>query len=143
MMSMLDSLTIGVYLLLGSYMIQWVAVRYESLPDFCYLCGRLDHVERDCPKPYSDLSFMSRRRIYRQWLRVSAARPNRPRAFRRANERLVFREEVPGNQPPLHTTLTTVPGNLIVIQLSSLGNQQELRSESNTRPGSTSVHVEI
>lgn len=27
---------------------QWVFVQYEHLPNFCYVCGMLDHREKEC-----------------------------------------------------------------------------------------------
>ncbi|XP_038716189.1 uncharacterized protein At4g02000-like [Tripterygium wilfordii] len=52
-----------------------VGVQYERLPNFCYMCGKLGHVDHDCevgetdfpePKPYGD------------WLRSSPPRGRRP-----------------------------------------------------------------
>ena len=28
--------------------IGWALLKYERLPDFCYWCGRVSHVEKDC-----------------------------------------------------------------------------------------------
>jgi hypothetical protein len=29
---------------------RWCPLQYEFLPNFCYVCGMLGHVDRDCPK---------------------------------------------------------------------------------------------
>ena len=26
----------------------WVTFKYESLPNICYWCGKMDHLDRDC-----------------------------------------------------------------------------------------------
>jgi len=28
---------------------QWCPVKYEFLPNFCYICGRLGHIDQECP----------------------------------------------------------------------------------------------
>ena len=45
--------------------------RYEHLPDFCYVCGRLDHLEQDCDDVVrSKKEGKKVHREYGQWLRA-------------------------------------------------------------------------
>lgn len=32
----------------------WVTIRYERLPDFCFNCGRLDHLVKECIEKEDD-----------------------------------------------------------------------------------------
>ncbi|KAL8518815.1 hypothetical protein ACS0TY_009967 [Phlomoides rotata] len=48
----------------------FVALRYECLSDFCFQCGKLDHVERDCPLTYHSTDNNGGRKAFELWLRA-------------------------------------------------------------------------
>lgn len=35
----------------------WATIRYEKLNDFCYVCGIIDHVDKQCFEGISDRWF--------------------------------------------------------------------------------------
>lgn len=41
----------GMRIATGKKSSKWVGVKYERLEDFCFFCGRLDHIEKDCQHP--------------------------------------------------------------------------------------------
>lgn len=41
----------GIKLSTGANSSKWVGIKYERLEDFCFFCGRIDHVERECKFP--------------------------------------------------------------------------------------------
>lgn len=48
-----------------------VLFRYEELGDFCYVCGKLDHVDRNCPTVYaSEIDSVREKRQYGPWLKA-------------------------------------------------------------------------
>uniref|UniRef100_A0A2N9IQD1 CCHC-type domain-containing protein n=1 Tax=Fagus sylvatica TaxID=28930 RepID=A0A2N9IQD1_FAGSY len=67
----------------------WVAFRYERLPNFCYWCGCLDHVEKDCDIGLQQRHSSTKEEFqYGAWLRATSDCPPR--------KTVVI---VPGNQP--------------------------------------------
>lgn len=38
----------------------WIPIQYERLPDFCFCCGKLDHVLKDCDDCGGDPSITKR-----------------------------------------------------------------------------------
>lgn len=45
--------------------------RYEKLGDFCFICGRLDHIDKDCPNLFSDeYAGLWEKKQYPPWLRA-------------------------------------------------------------------------
>ncbi|GAB2214963.1 hypothetical protein Drorol1_Dr00019332 [Drosera rotundifolia] len=57
----------------------WFPFQYERLPNFCYICGRLEHVERDCVEEGPD----GKKSGYESSLRAPGGRSfgNRPSSF--------------------------------------------------------------
>lgn len=50
---------------------QWIQLKYEKLPNFCYNCGLLDHLNRDCRASSSAMvsdPFGRTVRLYGSWL---------------------------------------------------------------------------
>ena len=48
---------------------RWVNFKYERLPNFCYRCGMLSHVLKDCPKFSKNVQLVDDCLQYGVWLR--------------------------------------------------------------------------
>lgn len=57
--------------------VKWVDIKYERLTDFCYYCGRIGHVDRDCSYQQNDVGFDEVVYQYGPWLRASPRRQRR------------------------------------------------------------------
>ncbi|KAL2902448.1 Cellular nucleic acid-binding protein-like protein [Bienertia sinuspersici] len=57
---------------------KWVDIKYERLGDFCYFCGRLGHIDRDCGF-YNGEENNGKDTVYRYgpWLRASPLKRSR------------------------------------------------------------------
>lgn len=48
-----------------------IIFRYEKLSNFCYICNKLDHIDRDCPQLYCTMERRGgERKEFGSWLRV-------------------------------------------------------------------------
>lgn len=58
--------------------IGWALLKYECLPNFCYWCGRVDHVEKDCKVWLKGKgSLKKENQQYDEWLCAESLRQNR------------------------------------------------------------------
>lgn len=50
-----------------------IIFRYKKLCDFCFICGKLDHIDRDCPSAYTNESdFVCDKKQYDSWLKADS-----------------------------------------------------------------------
>ena len=56
----------------------WALLKYERLPNFCYWCGRVSHVEKDCEVWLKGKGYFKKEdQQYGEWLRVEPLWQNR------------------------------------------------------------------
>lgn len=56
-------------------MVSVVVFCYEKLGDFCFICGILDHLDRDCPNLYTnEIDAVRKKRQFDSWLRADGMR---------------------------------------------------------------------
>ena len=64
---------------LGEHGLKWVDFRYERLPIFCYLCGKINHDEQDCLMWIrSNDTLRPEEKQFGPWLRASQDRTQKP-----------------------------------------------------------------
>uniref|UniRef100_A0A2N9GET6 CCHC-type domain-containing protein n=1 Tax=Fagus sylvatica TaxID=28930 RepID=A0A2N9GET6_FAGSY len=53
----------------------WIQLKYEKIPEFCYSCGKLGHVQQDCEDPVQKLTnpFGFSFQLFGKWLRTDNA----------------------------------------------------------------------
>lgn len=52
-----------------------VVLRYERLSEFCYVCGKLNHLEKDCPTIFAEEEVSVReKRKYEAWLKADGVK---------------------------------------------------------------------
>lgn len=66
----------------------WCSFQYEFLPNFCYICGRLGHVDKDC----DDYGEGSGPKQFGEWMRVNPAK-KRAGSQRVGGRRVAAQEE--------------------------------------------------
>ena len=67
---------------LGDQGLKWVDLKYERLPIFCYLCGRVDHDEKECMQGLRSNSTLSPdEKQFGPWLRATQDRYQKPQTI--------------------------------------------------------------
>ncbi|KAL2893329.1 Endogenous retrovirus group K member 5 Gag polyprotein [Bienertia sinuspersici] len=62
----------GIKIAYNNNNVKWVDIKYERTSDFCYCCGMLRHVDRDCTV-FTSEEIVKKEMVYKYgpWLRAS------------------------------------------------------------------------
>lgn len=83
-----------------------ILFRYEKLSDFCYACGRIDHLLKNCTFTHPDGLF-----YYGPWLREKGQNPTSLEEAAGDLNRLNARKVAPTNDHSPHTSITNDTAN--------------------------------
>lgn len=91
-----------------------ILFRYEKLANFCYMCGRLNHMEKSCSFAHPDGL-----RYYGQWLRANGKNPptfeEAARDLNRLNARMCTGAGPLANSPSTPTVRATQPPSTYML----------------------------
>lgn len=98
-------------------------VKYERLPNICYYCGRVGHVERDCERKEEDEGTYG----FGEWMRASPWKASRggggkDEGSSSAGRRLVFR---PNTEKKMEMTSNIEQMTENLLKISFGGNDTE------------------
>ncbi|XP_012837699.1 PREDICTED: uncharacterized protein LOC105958242 [Erythranthe guttata] len=104
----------------------WVSITYERLPSFCFLCGRIGHMEARCPSCYeSDFVDHGSEFQYGTWLKASSSRDEKNSGLPLHNIALQPTTTRSTGSPPN----VEMPGHLRHME-NMLGNYQRVGKEN-------------